>query len=77
MRLSAMRRARIWAGERSPQTITGTSASSRRRAAKRRPWPAMTLPFALTRMGILKPNSVMLAAILSTESSPWMRGLRL
>jgi beta-lactamase family protein len=45
------------------EQMTGTSVSSNLRAASRRPWPAMMPAFVSTRIGLLKPNSAMLAAI--------------
>jgi hypothetical protein len=56
--------------------ITGTSASPSFRAASSRPWPASIPAFSSTRIGLVQPNSTMLAAIWPTCASLCVRGLR-
>jgi hypothetical protein len=55
-------------------TITGTSVSPNFRAARRRPWPAMIPALVSTRIGLLNPNSAMLAAIWAICASECVRG---
>src|SRR5580704_1813530 len=56
--------------------MTGTSVSRNFRAARRRPWPAMIPALVSTRIGLLKPNSSMLAAICATCVSECVLGFR-
>jgi hypothetical protein len=55
--------------------ITGTSVMPRRRAASKRPWPAMTTSSAPISTGLTKPNSAIEAAIYATCSSECVRAL--
>src|SRR3981081_299497 len=56
--------------------MTGTSASPSFLAPSTRPWPAMMLPFSVTRIGLVQPHSRIEAAIWLTCSSLWVRALR-
>src|SRR3981189_2628805 len=56
--------------------MTGTSASPSFLAPSTRPWPAMMLPFSVTRIGLVQPHSRIDAAIWLTCSSLWVRALR-
>src|SRR5208283_2603585 len=54
-------------------TTTGTSARPNLRAASRRPWPAMIPSIESTRIGLVKPNSKMDAAICAICSAECVR----
>jgi hypothetical protein len=54
-------------------SITGTVANSSFRAASSLPCPAMIPLSPSTRIGLVKPNSRMDAAISATCSSLWVR----
>ena len=56
--------------------MVGTSVRPSLRAARSLPWPAMTPRSPSTRMGLVKPNSRMLAAICATCASEWVRAFR-
>src|SRR5579885_759773 len=75
-RLSARTSARRWVSVRWSRTMTGTSVIFNLRAAARRAWPAMIIPSAPTRIGLVQPNSAMLAATWATCSSVCVRALR-
>src|SRR5712691_6631119 len=56
--------------------MTDTSVSCNFRAARRRPWPARMPAFVSTNIGLLKPNSAMLAAIWAIWASECVLGFR-
>src|ERR1035441_434643 len=56
--------------------MTGTSSIRSLRAAAKRAWPAITTPSGLTRIGLVHPNSTMLAATCATCSSVCVRAFR-
>ena len=63
IRLSAITYARIWSSVRLSNRIVGTCSMPKSLAAATRPWPAMMVFLLLIRMGLVKPNCSMLAAI--------------
>jgi hypothetical protein len=66
MRLSAITKARRWVGVRWSSTTTGTTSRPSFWAAARRPWPATITPSLPDRIGLVKPNSAIDAAICAT-----------
>src|ERR1051326_6618337 len=76
IRLSASTSCRRCTSDSPRSGMTGTSARPSCLAAASRPWPAITSPFSLTRIGLLKPNARMLPAISAICASLWVRALR-
>ena len=56
--------------------MVGTSAMPIAFAASSRPWPAMIEPSGSIRIGLVKPNSRIEAAICSSCRFGWVRALR-
>jgi hypothetical protein len=56
--------------------MVGTLARPSLRAASSRPWPAITPRSPSTRIGLVKPNSRIEAAICATCASEWVRAFR-
>ena len=54
----------------------GTFSSPSSFAASNRPWPAMRPFLPSSRIGLVNPNSWMLAAVWATCSSEWVREFR-
>ena len=53
----------------------GISSMPNDRAASTRPWPAMMVSSLSINTGLVKPNSIIEAAIWATWSGEWVRAL--
>ena len=76
IRLSAITSARRWVDVRWSSTMTGATSSPSLRAAASLPCPAMMTASLSTKIGLVKPNSTMLAAIWAICASECVRGFR-